>query len=64
VEAVPEAVIGQLAEGGRIAAIFMTGVLGVAKFGTKQSGTVSWRFAFNATAPVLPGFALHRSFAL
>ena len=64
VETVPEALIRQLAEGGRIAAIFMTGALGVAKLGMMQSGAVSWRFAFNAAAPVLPGFQVQRSFAL
>jgi protein-L-isoaspartate(D-aspartate) O-methyltransferase len=64
VETVPSALTSQLADGGRIAAIFMTGALGVARLGTMQDGAVSWRFAFNATAPVLPGFALERSFAL
>jgi len=64
VETVPGAVTDQLAEGGRIAAIFMTGALGVAKHGIRQGGAVSWRFAFNAAAPVLPGFDVQRSFAL
>lgn len=64
VETVPAGLVGQLVEGGRIAAIFMTGALGVARLGLKQEGAVSWRFAFNATAPVLPGFAAERSFAL
>lgn len=64
VETVPEALTGQLAEGGRIGAIFMDGALGVVRVGVKQAGAVSWRFAFNATAPVLPGFAAERSFAL
>ena len=64
VETVPEGLTDQLADGGRIAAIFMTGALGVAKLGMKQAGAVSWRFAFNAAAPVLPGFSKQRSFAL
>ncbi len=64
VEEVPDALIAQLAEGGRIGAIFMTGELGVARIGHKRDGAVSWRFAFNATAPVLPGFAARKSFAL
>ena len=64
VETVPGTVTDQLAEGGRIAAIFMTGALGVAKHGIRQGGAVSWRFAFNAAAPVLPGFDVQRSFAL
>jgi protein-L-isoaspartate(D-aspartate) O-methyltransferase len=64
VETVPAGLTGQLAERGRIAAVFMTGALGVVRVGWKQDGAISWRFAFNATAPVLPGFALERSFAL
>lgn len=64
VEEVPAALLDQLKEGGRIAAIFMEGALGVARLGHKIDGEVNWRFAFNATAPVLPGFAKRRGFAL
>ena len=64
VETVPAGLTDQLVNGGRIAAVFMTGALGVVKLGIRHAGAVSWRFAFNATAPVLPGFALPRSFAL
>lgn len=64
VEQVPETVTAQLAPGGRIAAIFMTGALGTVKVGTKEAGRVTWRFAFNATAPVLPAFVAKRGFAL
>lgn len=64
VEEVPVALLDQLAEGGRIGAIFMQGALGVVKVGHKADGRVNWRFAFNATAPVLEGFAKERAFAL
>lgn len=64
VEIVPDSLLAQLAEGGRIGAIFMEGALGTAKVGTKIDGAVNWRFAFNAAAPVLPGFAKAREFAL
>jgi protein-L-isoaspartate(D-aspartate) O-methyltransferase len=64
VQDVPEAVLAQLAEGGRIAAIFMQGALGAVKIGHKADGRVNWRFSFNATAPVLPGFAKAAAFAL
>lgn len=64
VEEVPAALLDQLAEGGRIGAIFMQGALGVVKVGHKADGRVNWRFAFNATAPVLEGFAKERAFAL
>lgn len=64
VEAVPAALTNQLAEDGRIAAIMMEGALGVVRLGLKRDGGVTWRFAFNAAAPVLPGFAAQREFAL
>jgi protein-L-isoaspartate(D-aspartate) O-methyltransferase len=64
VETVPEALLAQLREGGRIGAIFMDGALGTAMVGYKIDGKLSWRYAFNATAPVLPGFAKARAFAL
>lgn len=64
VEAVPAALIDQLKDGGRIACVFMEAALGVVRIGFKRDGTVTWRFAFNAGAPVLPGFAAGRVFAL
>lgn len=64
VEQIPETVTAQLVQGGRIAAIFMTGALGTVKVGTMDAGRVTWRFAFNATAPVLQAFAAHRGFEL
>ncbi|AMY70688.1 protein-L-isoaspartate O-methyltransferase family protein [Frigidibacter mobilis] len=64
VETVPEAILAQLKEGGRIGCIFMEGALGVARIGHKSDGAVTWRFAFNAAAPVLPGFEKGRGFIL
>lgn len=64
VEQVPEALLDQLKDGGRIAAIFMTGALGVVRIGRKIDGAVTWRDAFNAAAPVLPDFAREKEFAL
>jgi protein-L-isoaspartate(D-aspartate) O-methyltransferase len=63
-EIVPSAITEQLKEGGRIGAVFMEGALGVARIGWKRDGKISWRFLFNAGAPVLPGFAAVRGFAL
>ena len=62
VEEVPQAILDQLKEDGRIVAIFMDGTLGEARVGIKVNGDVSWRMDFNATAPVLPGFAKERDF--
>jgi len=64
VETVPKALTDQLKDGGRIGCIFMEGALGVARVGYRIDGAVSWRYAFNATAPVLPGFELRRGFVL
>lgn len=64
VETVPAGLVAQLKDGGRIGAIFMQGALGTVRTGLKQDGVVDWRFAFNATAPVLPGFAAARDFVL
>ncbi|MCR8726661.1 protein-L-isoaspartate O-methyltransferase family protein [Frigidibacter sp. ROC022] len=64
VEALPDALVAQLKEGGRIGCIFMRGGLGTVRIGHKSGDTLDWRYAFNAAAPVLPGFALIPSFAL
>ncbi len=64
VETLPQAIVDQLKEGGRIAVLFMTGALGEVKVGHKTNGEVSWRFSFNATAPVLPGFEAIQEFSL
>lgn len=64
VQTIPQALIDQLKEGGRIGALFMEGALGVVRIGHKTNGQINWRFAFNASAPVLSGFAVARSFAL
>lgn len=64
VEDVPAAILDQLKDGGRIAAIFMRGSFGQCRIGVKTSGRVTWRTAFDATAPVLPGFNRTAEFAL
>ncbi|MEY8831347.1 protein-L-isoaspartate O-methyltransferase [Sedimentitalea sp. XS_ASV28] len=60
----PDAIADQLKDGGRIACLFMEGALGIVKIGYKTAGSLSWRFAFNASAPVLPGFEKEVAFAL
>jgi protein-L-isoaspartate(D-aspartate) O-methyltransferase len=64
VEQIPDSLLSQLALGGRIGVIVMEKALGVAKVGLKSDAGVSWRFSFNATAPVLTGFTKNRAFAL
>jgi protein-L-isoaspartate(D-aspartate) O-methyltransferase len=53
-----------LKDGGRIACVFMEGALGVCRVGFKNAGSLTWRYAFNATAPVLPGFERAAEFQL
>lgn len=62
VEEIPQSVTDQLKDGGRIMAVFMQGALGEARLGRKLGGVISWRMEFNATAPVLPGFARQPGF--
>lgn len=64
VQTVPDALLEQLKEDGRIVAIFTEGALGEARVGVKVNGTVSWRMDFNASAPVLSGFEKQSAFAL
>jgi protein-L-isoaspartate(D-aspartate) O-methyltransferase len=64
VEEFPEALAAQLREGGRVACLFMDGPLGTCRLGLRSGDRISWRDAFNATAPVLPGFSRKRAFAL
>ena len=64
IETLPDALADQVKEGGRIAAVFMEGALGEVRLGYKSMGRISWRPIFNATLPVLPGFAREKDFAL
>lgn len=63
VETLSDAFVSQLKDGGRIAALFREGALGVVRIGYKIEGAVTWRFDFNAAAPVLPGFERKEAFA-
>jgi len=64
VEEVPAAILAQLKEGGRIAALFLEGALGVVRIGHCIHGRINWRYGFNALAPLLPGFRRERGFTL
>lgn len=64
VQHLPDAILSQVKEGGRIVCIFIEGRMGTAQVGYKIDGNMSWRSAFDATAPILPGFARHRAFTL
>jgi len=64
VEHLPDDLLDQLKDGGRVACLFTDGMLGTARIGHKINGAVVWRYSFNAGAPVLPGFEAHRAFVL
>ena len=62
VEFVPDALLGQLKEGGRLVAVIRSGPLGRATLHRRIEGTVSRRPLFDAAIPVLPGFAVPPGF--
>jgi protein-L-isoaspartate(D-aspartate) O-methyltransferase len=64
VEELPNSLLDQLKDGGRIACVRMTGALGDVQIGHKLDGDVNWRSVFNAGAPVLKDFVRARAFAL
>jgi protein-L-isoaspartate(D-aspartate) O-methyltransferase len=57
IEAVPETLVRQLAEGGRLACIRGEGPVGKATLLSVTHGETSERVIFDAAGPVLPGFA-------
>jgi protein-L-isoaspartate(D-aspartate) O-methyltransferase len=59
---IPNALLDQFKEGGRIVDIFVEGALGVVRVGRKIDGVVNWRMSFNAGAPLLPGFVKDAAF--
>ena len=64
VEVMPDSVLAQLKDGGRIGAVFMDGAVGTARIGYRIDGSMTWRSVFNAAAPVLPVFRKAQGFTL
>jgi protein-L-isoaspartate(D-aspartate) O-methyltransferase len=62
VEMVPEALLGQLGEGGRLVAVVGYGRAASATVFTKVDGDVGDRPAFDADVPPLPGFRRPKGF--
>lgn len=56
-EVVPEALLEQLTEGGRLAAVMKSGPMGRATLFMRAGGVASRRPLFDAAVPPLPGFA-------
>jgi protein-L-isoaspartate(D-aspartate) O-methyltransferase len=62
IEVMPEALEAQLKPGGRVAAVFVQGGGGQARLGLRTADRIVWRRIFDATAPLLPGFARTKAF--
>lgn len=62
IEVLPPEIEAQLKPDGRIAAIFAQGAGGQARIGLRTAQGITWRRVFDATAPVLPGFAAAKAF--
>jgi len=60
----PDALAGQLAEGGRLIAVEMAGLAGKAALYTKLSGQLNRLEVFDATLSLLPGFEPVEEFVL
>ena len=62
IEHVPDAIVEQLKDGGRIFGFFGGGQVCRGRLGKKVAGQIHWRNEFDATAPLLPGFQMDRTF--
>ncbi|MGI9351083.1 MAG: protein-L-isoaspartate O-methyltransferase family protein [Rhizobiaceae bacterium] len=64
VEEVPEMLVDQLAEGGRLVAVVGSGNAAKATLFHKKQGLVGKREVFNLAVPLLPGFETTKEFSL
>ena len=62
VEEVPQGLLDQLAEGGRLVAVRLDGLAGFAEVYLNRNGSIGHRVAFDARIPLLPGFEKARQF--
>lgn len=62
VEREPQALLKQLAEGGRLVCVMREGSAGYARIYVRHDGAIGARDAFDAYPPVLPGFKKSESF--
>jgi len=61
-EVVPAALLAQLKDGGRLVAVIGSGPMGKATIFRKSGGNPTGQTLFDATAPLLPGFAKAAAF--
>lgn len=62
IEQLPETIADQVKLGGRIVSIFAENGVGQCRMGQKTKTGITWRRAFDATAPVIPGFEAEKAF--
>jgi len=62
-EIIPEDLKDQLAQGGRLIAAVVDGAVGAARIFERSGESVSSRYLFDATMPILPGFEKPKEFA-
>jgi protein-L-isoaspartate(D-aspartate) O-methyltransferase len=63
VEVIPQAWVDQLKDGGRLGVILNGGPVGKANLCVRKGGILGKRVVFDATVPLLPGFARVKTFA-
>lgn len=63
IEELPQEIADQVKDGGRIVAILQQDGSSQCRIGHKSDGNISWRFAFDASAPLLAGFEAQEEFA-
>lgn len=63
IERLPNTLSRQLRDGGRLVMVMMNGVRGECQVVTRSGDVYGSRSAFDATAPLLPGFEAEREFA-
>jgi len=62
IERAPESLLAQLKDGGRMVAIWREGALGQCRVTRRVGDTFATRRAFDASAPVVPGFEAPKAF--
>lgn len=62
IELLPDGIVSQLKDGGRIACVFVNRHPGECRIGIKRAGKISWRVVFNADVPVMAGFKTKEQF--
>ena len=64
VQKIPEIILEQVKESGRVGAFFNEGSLTQAKIGVKVNGSISWRTYFDCDVPLIKEFELTNVFSL